>query len=225
MDIKGFTTKMKGVKNKGFIPSKRKGPTGIGYTLECELGIEENNIALPDLGFAELKAHRENHTGLITLFTFNRNAWKIPPLLAIEKYGSYDDKKGRKGLYYTVTRTPNSAGLLLTCNEETLQVQHISGEIITQWAMDFIVKRFLKKIKALVLVSAQVELRGGSEYFYYYRARILQGNTDRKKLMNSFMVGDFFIDLRLHDRKTPSARNHGTAFRAREDKLVNLYSS
>ena len=90
--------------------------------------------------------------------------------------------------------------------------------------MDSIVEQFLKKVKSLILVSAQVELRGKCEYFYYYRARILHGNTDRKKLMNSFMVGDFVIDLRLHDRNTPSARNHGTGFRVREDRLANLFS-
>ena len=92
MKIAEFQKKLKNIRSKGFIPSKRKGPTGIGYTLEDELGITENNIAVPDLGFAELKSHRENHTGLITLFTFNKKAWKIKPLSAIEKYGSYDRK-------------------------------------------------------------------------------------------------------------------------------------
>lgn len=77
MNITEFKKKLKIIKEKGFIPSKRKGPTGVGYTLETELGIKENNIAISDLGFAELKSHRENHTGLVTLFTFNRKAWKI----------------------------------------------------------------------------------------------------------------------------------------------------
>ncbi|MDE0118615.1 MAG: MvaI/BcnI family restriction endonuclease, partial [Bdellovibrionales bacterium] len=57
MKITEFKSKLKNIRNKGFIRSKRKGPTGIGYTLESELGIEENNIAVPDLGFAELKSH------------------------------------------------------------------------------------------------------------------------------------------------------------------------
>ena len=76
MQITEFQERLKSIRNQEFIRSKRKGPTGIGYTLESELGIEENNIALPDLGFAELKAHRDKHSGL-TLFTFNRGAWKV----------------------------------------------------------------------------------------------------------------------------------------------------
>ena len=140
---------------------------------------KENNIAVPDLGFAELKSHRENHTGLVTLFTFNRKAWKVEPLLAIEKYGSYD-KNNRKGMYYTITQKPNSAGLFLTCNDDTIQVQHTSGEVILQWTMDSVADKFSQKMKNVILVSAKVELREGREYFYYYRARLLKGNMDKQ---------------------------------------------
>ncbi len=223
MKITEFQTKLKSVRDKGFIRSKRKGPTGIGYTLESELGIKENNIAVPDLGFAELKSHRENHTGLVTLFTFNNKAWKIKPLLAIDKYGSYDENN-RKGMYYTITQEPNSAGLFLTCNDDTIQVQHSSGEIILQWTIDSVAKKFSQKIKSLILVSAKTELREGREYFYYYRARLLKGNMNKQGLINAFISGDFVIDLRLHDKIT-MARNHGTGFRVKENKLINLFSN
>ena len=223
MEIKEFQTRMRNIKDKGFIPSKRKGPTGVGYTLESELGIKENNIAVPDLGFAELKSHRENHTGLVTLFTFNNKAWKIKPLLAIEKYGSYD-KNNRKGIYYTITQQPNSAGLFLTCSDDVIKIQHISGEAILQWAINSVAERFSQKMKALILVSAKVELRESREYFHYYRAKLLKGTMKREGLVNAFISGDFVIDLRLHDKIT-MARNHGTGFRVKENKLINLFSS
>ncbi|MCY4321824.1 MAG: hypothetical protein OXC37_05445 [Bdellovibrionaceae bacterium] len=47
---------------------------------------------------------------------------------------------------------------------------------------------------------------------------------NKQGLVNSFISGDFVIDLRLHDKKT-SARNHGTAFRVKEDRLINLFSN
>ena len=102
MNLETLTKKLKKLKAKGFVPSKRKGATGVGYTLESELGIKENNINLPDLDFAELKSCRADHSGLITLFTFNKEAWQIKPLEAIKKYGSFD-KNARKGLYYSIT--------------------------------------------------------------------------------------------------------------------------
>lgn len=222
MDLETIITKLQNLKSRGFIESKRRGPTGIGYTLECELDIEENNIALPDVGFAELKAHRVNHTGLITLFTFNKKAWQMPPLEAIHKYGSYD-KNQRKGLYYSITPTQNSAGLFLHCKTEDLLIQHISGEVVIQWSIDAIIERFSEKIPSLLLVTAQTETRDDKEFFHYYKAQLLKGTT-KENLRNSFKGGDFVVDLRLHERET-SARNHGTGFRIFQNRLSNLFSN
>ena len=58
MTINEFAVKFKSIKRKGFVPSMRKGPTGIGYTLETLLNIDENNFSHPDIEGAELKAHR-----------------------------------------------------------------------------------------------------------------------------------------------------------------------
>ena len=54
---------------KGWVKSQRKHDTGIGKTLEEELGIPENNIALPDFGIMELKSQRINTQSMMTLFT------------------------------------------------------------------------------------------------------------------------------------------------------------
>ena len=90
MTIEEFKIKFKEIKEKGFIRSTRCGPTGIGHTLETYLGLKENNNTTPDIEGAELKAHRSGGNNLITLFTFNRKAWKISPLEAVKKYGSLD---------------------------------------------------------------------------------------------------------------------------------------
>ena len=42
----------------GFVKTMRRGPTGVGYTLEALLGIGENNISSPDIEDIEVKAHR-----------------------------------------------------------------------------------------------------------------------------------------------------------------------
>ena len=61
-----FIALMSKIKNKGFISAMRGDPTGIGYTLESLLGINENNHNLYDYidngkfkdRFFELKANR-----------------------------------------------------------------------------------------------------------------------------------------------------------------------
>lgn len=72
MTLEAFKKRFSKIKAKGYIQSKRKGNTGVGYTLEQELKIEENNIALPDINGIEIKAHRDHSSSLVTLFTFNK---------------------------------------------------------------------------------------------------------------------------------------------------------
>ena len=51
--------KLREICEEGYVPSLRKGATGIGYTLETKLGIEENNVSDSDIdGVCELKTRR-----------------------------------------------------------------------------------------------------------------------------------------------------------------------
>lgn len=221
MTLKDFIQKMKAIKKKGYIKSKRKGPTGIGYTLESVLHLKENNVAFPDLGGVELKTHRSGAQNLITLFTFNNKVWKINPIEAIRKYGSYD-KNERKGLYYTMSVKPNSAGLFIEIDETDICMRHVSGEIIAIWDVALLTKRFAQKLPALILVYAFVDERDGIEYFHFNRAQLLKGTTP-SILINQLKEENLLVDLRLHDKGSEGARNHGTGFRVKEDKLSLLF--
>lgn len=220
MNLEEFKEKFEDLKNRGFVRSLRKGPTGIGFTFETLMGIEENNFALPDIENIEIKAHRDNSNNMITLFTFNNKVWKMPPLEAIRRYGSFD-RNGRLGLYYTMSLEPNSAGLFLHVDKTEISVRHISGEIIAVWQLSTLAKRFSQKIPALLFVSAHVEKRADIEYFHFYRAQLMR-DTSEELLSELFKTGNLLVDLRLHDQKT-RARNHGTGFRIYEDKLPLLF--
>ncbi len=217
-----FKKKFAIIKKEGWVLSHRKGPTGIGQTLEQLLGLKENNIALPDLGVVELKAHRIGSSSLITLFTFNRKVWQMKPLDAIRQHGT-PDVDGRMGLYYTMSRTPNSMGLFLHIETETISVRHISGRIIAEWKLDSLCERFMQKMLGLVLVSAFSEMRGEVEWFKFDRAQVLT-ETSAGIIRNQIITGNVLVDLRLHDKGT-RARNHGTAFRTREEKLTFLFKN
>ncbi len=220
MTLEEFKQKFQELRKKGFVKSLRKGPTGIGFTFETLMGVYENNLALPDIDGIEIKAHRDNSNSMITLFTFNKKAWQINPLEAIRKYGSYDDN-GRLGMYYTMSLTPNSAGLFLTVNNEEISVQHISGEIIATWQLSILAERFSQKVPALLFISAHTEERAGIEYFHFYRGQLMR-DTTKELLSELFKTGNLLVDLRLHDKDT-MARNHGTGFRTFEDKLPLLF--
>lgn len=222
MTLKEFAEEFKKLKAMGFVPSTRKGPTGIGHTLETYLEIIENNDAHPDIEGAELKAHRNKGNNLITLFTFNNKVWRMPLLEAVKKYGSLD-KDGRQGLYYTMSLKPNSAGLFLSIQEKEISVRHISGEIIATWQLQTLADRFMQKMPALLFVSAFTEERDGREYFHFYRAQLMK-ETSPELLGDQFRAENILVDLRLHDKGT-MARNHGTGFRVYEERLPLLFKN
>lgn len=222
MTLDEFIKAFAKIKSQGWVKSERHGSTGIGQTLEKLLGISENNIASPDLGEIELKAHRINSSSMITLFTFNRRVWKTKPLDAIRKYGSLDEN-ARLGMYYTMSKNPNSKGLYLQIKDDIVSVQHISGEVIAEWQIEALVERFIKKIPALLFVGAESKIAENKEWFKFQAAKLLSG-TSEKIIREQINQGNILLDLRLHDKIT-SARNHGTGFRVFERKLPLLFET
>ena len=63
-----FKSELERIRDKGFIKSHRSGDTGIGKTLEDELGVEENSVQASDIGDVELKANRLGSNSKVTLF-------------------------------------------------------------------------------------------------------------------------------------------------------------
>jgi hypothetical protein len=228
LTLEKLQDKLKYIKSLGFVRSHRKGATGIGKTLEDLLEITENNIKLPDWGEIELKTQRADDNSMLTLFTFNHKAWVIDQLSAIERFGS-PDAQGRLGLYYTLSGKPNSAGLFIYTNESSVQVRHIDGAVVVSWNLDKLVEQFENKVKSILLVGAQTDMRDGIEYFYYDRARLLTGGTDIGILKSQFERGDILIDLRLHKKevegKKTVSRNHGTGFRVKRNKIEQVYEN
>lgn len=81
----------------GWVPNARlHNSGGVGNTLEDLLGIEENNLPLPNAAEWELKAQRKNTTSLTTLFHTEPSprALKLVPMLLLPSYGWPHQKAG-----------------------------------------------------------------------------------------------------------------------------------
>ncbi len=226
MTLTELKRRLKALKSRGFIPSKRKGPTGIGYTFESELNLKETNIAIPDLGGRiELKTTRENANSFVTLFTFNKSVWQIHPKEAIKKYG-YFDKNKRHCLYVTVGfGTPNNQGLLLEVDKsnENLHLVDKDGLLIGNWKISHIVAKFLSKMGRLIVIFADSRKnKAGTEEFFYKTAYLLEEPSD-DSFVNAIKKKSAFVDIRMYLRPDGSVRNHGTGFRVYEKDLGLLY--
>ena len=218
MDINELKHALAGIKRRGYVASLRRGNTGIGYTLETLLGVRENNLALPDLGEIELKAHRRGASSLITLFTFNRGAWKIPQADVVNAYG-YEDTTGRQALYCIVSSSPNNQGFYLRIVGDGIWLRHVNGASIAQWSGQTLIRRFAEKMPALVFVQADArENSSNREEFWFDEAHLLT-NPNVHNFLDLIGNDRIRIDLRMHLRPNGSVRNHGTGFRIDERYL------
>jgi len=228
MTLKEIQNKLAILKEKGFVPSKRKGPTGIGHTLEQELNLTETNLAIPDIGGrVELKATRKNSNSMVTLFTFNRAVWQIHQKEIIENYG-YLDEQNRQSLYSTVFHgqpNPQNLRIEIDKSQNKVHLYHNSGALLATWSVFTIVGKFISKLERLLVVLADNQINdvSGKEEFLFNEAYLLE-NPSPDNFLDAFENSQIAIDLRMHLKSTNTVRNHGTGFRIKEDNILNLYA-
>lgn len=218
--VEEITAKLAEIRQRGYIPTKRQGPTGVGHTLEVELGLKENNFTVPDLGEVELKATRGSSNSLITLFTRDRGAWQVPQRDVISKLGLSEND--RTNLYVTLAGSDTIRGMRIEVTETSVLLCDDEGTTLAQWNFDDLLTQFHQKVRHLILVRAQSREQNGLEHFRYYRAMFYSGWMLRWHIPSLFKNGILKLDLRMHLRNN-SVRNHGTGFRIAESEIDQLY--
>jgi hypothetical protein len=209
--------------------STRRGDTGVGYTLENLLGIRENNSKVADMPFAELKAHREDSSSLITLFTFDDDVWKMERDKLLDQFSAESTKKRvyqdhkvepRPSVEFQVfTGGSTQMNMKLFGDDESISlVSMTDGSKVAEWSLQALVDRFKEKFPALILVEAKKELGvGGGEHFRYLRAKYYH-TTSPAKFRSALLNHTILLALRQG-----SSKNHGTGFRVRDTKLPELF--
>jgi|Deesub1362B_J571_1020462.scaffolds.fasta_scaffold00647_15 hypothetical protein len=224
MNLVEFIEKIRELRERGYVKTKRKGDTGVGHTLEQEIGLTENNISGPDLEDIELKSQRRDSSSKITLFTLDRDAWKLNQKDAILKYG-YIDTKSRPALKCTVYNKPNSQDLFSKVEADRYCIYHTDGTLIAEWRIDNLCEAFIRKFPNMVLVIAERRFdSNGREEFWYNVAYYLEG-VNKSKFIEYLQQDIIVVDLRMHIKKNNYVRNRGTAFRTQEKYLPELFSS
>ncbi len=228
MRLNEIINKLKEIENRGFIPSLRRGSTGIGYTFETLFGLQENNIPIPDVGGrVEIKTIRRDSQSLITLFTFNRGVWHLKQKDFIQKYG-YIDEKGRYALKNTLFYgKPIPQGISLNIDEDKNIIYLVdvnTGEILATWDVYVMVGKFMVKLSRLLIVIADRKVEQGKEYFHYNEAYLLTDPSPHN-FLRAFKDSFIGIDIRMHLKESGAVRNRGTAFRIREKHLTELYEN
>ena len=243
--------KLKKISAMGFVPNARKGNHGgIGNTLEDLLGIEENNLPIPNAAEWELKAQRLNSTSLTTLFHMEPSprAVRFVPQLLLPMYGwahQEDGKKYPKGeMSFRQTihgnlRSDRGFKVVINRKENKILISFDSKNVDSKH------KNWLKSVKKRVKLGElnpqpywgfyDLEHKAGTKLLntFYVQAEV---EIRRKKeyyhytkvmMLQKFNFKGFLKALDegkiLVDFDARTGHNHGTKFRMRQNCLPELY--
>ncbi|MCD4665396.1 MAG: MvaI/BcnI restriction endonuclease family protein [Bacteroidales bacterium] len=239
---------LKKIRDKGWIPTGRKNNDGgVGNTLEDLLGIEENNLPLPNAAEWELKAQKKNTTSLVTLFHMEPSprAFKFIPSILLPEFGWKHKEAGGKyptteksfrqticaksysNRGFTVQVDRNEQKVLVVFDPDQIDTnvhlkwsEYVSGKSIETrpyWGFDDLFHKVGTKLHNCFFVCAESKKIDKKLYFHYQDIFMLK-TLDKKKFIIALECGDVYIDF---DART--GHNHGTKFRLRNKALVDLY--
>lgn len=240
------------IRDMGWLLNTRPGNVGgVGNTLEDLLGIEENNLPIPNAAEWELKCRRVSTTSLVTLFHMEPSprALRFVPLVFLPIYGWQHQEAGRKygagerSFRQTISGIQRSdRGFMVIVN----RTQHKVLISFDASAVDSKHKAWLDSVGERV----GLEELNPQPYWGFDDLRnkagvkllncfFVQAETKREGFQEFFrysrimILQGFNIDGLLSgleqgyvyvDLDARTDHNHGTKFRLRQDHIPQLYS-
>lgn len=222
----------------------------VGNTLEKLLGIEENNLPLPNTTEWEMKGQRRRTGSLVTLFHLDPSpqALGLVNNLLIAKYGwPLENHPNEISFRQTITTiAPSDRGFQVIVDETEHKVmisfsanavgerhqawlqtveQHIGlGQLNPQpyWGFDDLEYKAGTKLKNTFYVLADSKTQDGIEYFKYNGILMLQ-TFGFERFLGALRQGILKIDFDARTGYKRPGHNHGTKFRIPANLLPTLY--
>lgn len=235
----------------GWIESRRHGNAGgIGNTLEDLLGIEENNLPIPNAAEWELKCQRLNTSSLTTLFHVEPSptALKFVPSLLLPKYGWRHKEAGKKypetemSFRQTISakgRSDRGFTVVVNRDEEKIMISFDFSAVSSKhsaWLQDVGERVGLLELDPQPYWGFKdLYHKAGSKLHncFYVGAECKRvGGKERFHYTRFMMLKGFsqekFIALLeagdiLVDFDARTGHNHGTKFRFKNSRLPDLY--
>lgn len=233
--------KLEEISAMGFIPSVKRGDTGVGMTLEDALGIPPNSDRGPDWNGIELKAHRiDKVTGHQTLFA-EKPCWDHSEFSAsglLDRFG-YLDAKGRTALYTTMYgshRNPQHFRLINKTDDDLMCADYTNtdtGETHPEaavWHMEDVRSHFRTKHRETFWIGAETRKVGKREEFHFVDVSITK-TPDYMRMEELITKGWVTIDFTLTYKPAKGnplkfrPRDHGYLWRATPQGMETLFRS
>jgi hypothetical protein len=244
-------TELKNISEQGWIDNARHGNHGgIGNTLEDLLGIEENNLPIPNAAEWELKTQRINTSSLTTLFHIEPSprAVKFVPQILLLKYGWAHQEAGKKYPEQEMSFRQTIHGLSPSDRGFQVIIDRKNSKVLISFDSNKVAEKHLEWLKQVQTKIGLGQLdpqpywgfddlsnKAGTKLLncFYVQAEVKK-EKDREfyKYSKIMMLQKFNFDGFLNqiekgnilvDFDARSGHNHGTKFRMRQNCLPELY--
>lgn len=245
-------SKLHEINKMGWVKNGREGNCGgIGNTLEDLLGIEENNLPIPNAAEWELKSQRINTTSLTTLFHSEPSprALGFVPQVLLPKYGWKHSEAGSKYPSNEMSFRQTISGLSRSDRGFCVQVDRNEKKVQISFDYTIIDTRHNIWKEEVCEKAGEYELSpqpywGFDDLYAKARTKLLncfyvQANVKKEDgveyyhfckatMLKGFSFDNFLTELEkgniLVDFDARTGHNHGTKFRLRQNCFQYLYS-
>lgn len=242
------------VHRKGWIDAKRlvsggkivpcNGTNCGGFTLEAELGVEENGDAEPDFLGWEIKQHAtpnylKHGSGPITLFTPEPDGGEYVQGVAefVEKYGRHTTRENIsyfQGIHYAglAHDTTNMRLEIIGFDAEAGKISKADGRLTlvspdgveaASWSFGKILQHWCRKHNKAVYVPAQVDSSAAPAKYRYGKDVKLCRRTDATLLLKAISEGHVYYDPGIKLDRSTSKTHRRSQFRIKFKQVSRLY--
>ncbi|OXU14802.1 MvaI/BcnI family restriction endonuclease [Sedimentisphaera salicampi] len=243
--------KLKEIKNQGWVANRRHGNSGgVGNTLEDLLGVEENNLPIPNAAEWELKTRSVKSSSLTTIFHMEPSprAFRFVPKILLPNYGWKHEQAGSKYSENEMSFRQTIRGGAVTNRGFSFEIDKAEQKVVVKFNLDAIAPEHAEWKASILKRNVDKGLnpapywgfedlghKAGSKLnncFYVVADEKKIGNRKHfwyKKIMmlKSFSVKKFIDTLDsgyvFIDFDARTGHNHGTKFRLKQEYLPCLY--
>ena len=232
----------KRIKENGWVKSLYKGNNGVGLTFESLLGIDRNELEIPDYNGIELKTKRYSSKSYIILFSskpegrFYHEAQRIKDTYGyphkiykeckVLNNSVYCNKKSKIGMNYyfklDIDREDQRIYLVI------FDTKNNQLERSVYWDFEVLREKLYRKLKYVALIKAYSKIDEDSNFeFFKYNSLKIYKLINFEKFLEALEKGkirlNFKLNIKTKGENLGKIHDHGTSFDILEENFEFLF--
>ena len=223
-----------------WIKSRRRGPSGIGYTFESLLGKEEDTFSIPDFKSVEIKTMRIRSRKVLHLFCLTPDGDYLFPIKRLLESLGYPSRWNSSykvfminvnSLSYSKIGLSKKVKLFVNWKKEKLELLAFKStgekiDIEVSWSFCLLKETLERKLKNLAIIQARNKIIDMEEYFWYsyiYLYQLKSFEVFLSLIEKGFITVTFNIDVFKNEKRYGQIYDHGTYFSINFSHIEKLF--